>query len=96
MNTVTTALISLDLSWVQALVLQSESTGYSSVTRALVLASQAGRMTRLLRVMRLVEAFGVRLAASASDPLACMHGTTGMHDTGGSSLLLTNAACARL
>ena len=60
MNTVTTALIALDLSWVQALVRQSESTGYSSLTRALVLAAQAGRMTRLLRVMRLVGACGVR------------------------------------
>jgi hypothetical protein len=59
MNFVTTALISLDLSWVQNQVRQNESTGYSSLTRALVLASQAGRMTRLLRVMRLVIAFRV-------------------------------------
>lgn len=55
MNLATTALIVLDLSWVQDAVIQSESTGYSSLTRALVLASQAGRMTRLLRIMRLVQ-----------------------------------------
>ena len=59
MNLVTTALIALDLSWVQDQVRQNESTGYSSLTRALVLASQAGRMTRLLRVMRLVGVFRV-------------------------------------
>lgn len=59
MNLVTTALIALDLSWVQNQVRQNESTGYSSLTRALVLASQAGRMTRLLRVMHLVGAFRV-------------------------------------
>ena len=55
MNLATTALIVLDLSWVEDAVIQSQSTGYSSLTRALVLASQAGRMTRLLRVMRLVQ-----------------------------------------
>ena len=60
MNIITTALISLDLSWVQDLIRQNESTGYSSLTRALVLASQAGRMTRLLRVMNLVGLFRVR------------------------------------
>lgn len=59
MNLVTTALIALDLSWVQRQIRQNESTGYSSLTRALVLASQAGRMTRLLRVMHLVGAFRV-------------------------------------
>lgn len=78
MNTVTTALIALDLSWVQALVLRSESTGYSSLARALVLASQAGRMTRLLRVMRLVEAFGVRVAPALPCP-GCVHQLTCMH-----------------
>ncbi|KAK9915025.1 hypothetical protein WJX75_003738 [Coccomyxa subellipsoidea] len=61
MNLVTTALIALDLSWIQNLVRQNESTGYSSLTRALVLASQAGRMTRLLRVMHLVGAFRIAL-----------------------------------
>ena len=60
MNIITTALISLDLSWVQDQIRQNESTGYSSLTRALVLASQAGRMTRLLRVMNLVGLFRVR------------------------------------
>ena len=55
MNLATTALIVLDLSWLQDAVIESESTGYSSLTRALVLASQAGRMTRLLRIMRLVQ-----------------------------------------
>ena len=60
MNIITTALISLDLSWVQDLIRQNESTGYSSLTRALLLASQAGRMTRLLRVMNLVGLFRVR------------------------------------
>ena len=59
MNVVTTALIALDLSWIQDIIRQSESTGYSSLTRALVLASQAGRMTRLLRVMNLVGVFRV-------------------------------------
>lgn len=67
MNLVTTALIALDLSWVQDQVRQNESTGYSSLTRALVLASQAGRMTRLLRVMRLVGVFRVS-AMHASPP----------------------------
>lgn len=62
MNLVTTALIALDLSWVQDQVRQNESTGYSSLTRALVLASQAGRMTRLLRVMRLVGVFRVSMS----------------------------------
>ncbi len=60
MNIITTALISLDLSWVQDQIRQNESTGYSSLTRALVLASQAGRMTRLLRIMNLVGLFRVR------------------------------------
>ena len=36
MNIITTALISLDLSWVQDQIRQNESTGYSSLTRALV------------------------------------------------------------
>ena len=59
MNVITTALIALDLSWVQDKIRENESTGYSSLTRALVLASQAGRMTRLLRVMNLVGMFRV-------------------------------------
>ena len=59
MNVITTALIALDLSWIQDIIRQGESTGYSSLTRALVLASQAGRMTRLLRVMNLVGMFRV-------------------------------------
>ena len=59
MNLITTALIALDLSWIQDMIRQNESTGYSSLTRALVLASQAGRMTRLLRVMNLVGVFRV-------------------------------------
>ena len=42
MNLATTALIVLDLSWVQDAVIETESTGYLSLTRALVLASQAG------------------------------------------------------
>lgn len=64
MNFVTTALIALDLSWVQEQVRENESTGYSSLTRALVLASQAGRMTRLLRVMHLV--YFVRVSPSSA------------------------------
>ena len=59
MNLITTALIALDLSWIQDMIRQNESTGYSSLTRALVLASQAGRMTRLLHVMNLVGVFRV-------------------------------------
>ena len=59
MNLITTALIALELSWIQDMIRQNESTGYSSLTRALVLASQAGRMTRLLRVMNLVGVFRV-------------------------------------
>ena len=59
MNVITTALIALDLSWIQDMIRQNESTGYSSLIRALVLASQAGRMTRLLRVMNLVGVFRV-------------------------------------
>ena len=59
MNVITTALIALDLTWVQNKIRENESTGYSSLTRALVLASQAGRMTRLLRVMNLVGIFRV-------------------------------------
>ncbi len=66
MNIITTALISLDLSWVQDQIRQNESTGYSSLTRALVLASQAGRMTRLLRVMNLVGLFRVRASTLLS------------------------------
>lgn len=64
MNVITTALIALDLSWVQDRIRENESTGYSSLTRALVLASQAGRMTRLLRVMNLVGIFRVRMSAA--------------------------------
>lgn len=82
MNLVTTALIALDLSWIQNLVRQNESTGYSSLTRALVLASQAGRMTRLLRVMHLVGAFRVSLHFSSKQEAptllvaACLYRTS--------------------
>ena len=61
MNLITTALIVLELSWIEDKIRQEESTGYSSLTRALVLASQAGRMTRLLRVMNLVGVLRVIL-----------------------------------
>ena len=68
MNVITTALIALDLSWIQDTIRQNESTGYSSLTRALVLASQAGRMTRLLRVMNLVGIF--RVSSSRAEDVA--------------------------
>lgn len=71
MNIITTALISLDLSWIQDQIRQNESTGYSSLTRALVLASQAGRMTRLLRVMNLVGLFRVWTMAHCLTSLTC-------------------------
>ncbi len=60
MDVVAGALIVVDTTWVQAAILAHATAAQYTLTRAIVLASRAGRLARLMRHLNLLQGLHAR------------------------------------
>ncbi len=65
MDLVAGALIVVDTTWIQAAILAHATSAQYTLVRAIVLASRAGRLARLMRHLNLLQVLHVRPAPAA-------------------------------
>lgn len=68
MDLVAGGLIVVDTTWIQAAILAHATSAQYTLVRAIVLASRAGRLARLMRHLNLLQVLHVRAASAYHQP----------------------------